>query len=504
MSIDKLTIEVHSTYLKVPASKDGVLFPRCHGLDICKVLNKLKIFNYNQAGKLISINKFYGYDEKDTSFILPRYVLSTLLNKFKEYKEEYPDFQYEILNIPPVKTKTIAMQMKSEWHDREEHKAALEHLNKENESMLANNLQTGKGKTYVAIKTSTIKAHPTLIICDSLCEQWKDNLLEKTTVKEDEIFIAQGASSVVKLITQRKILKGKLKFIIFSLPTLRLYIERSGNPYTELIPYNEFLSYYKIGVKIVDEFHLNFQSIVNIDLVSDVESNIYLSATPQRSNRQEKAVYSIIFPKSIIGGQNEYDKYVNVYVIFYDLEAWHNGDKGLMTSFGYNHKRYEQRICHDYRAYNEYIRILKSQIRQYYLDTQSKGGNGKLLILVGTVMLATKLKVDLAKYMPNHDVRTYLSADSIENLSEADVIIGTTKSTGVGKDISMLATVINTVSVASEPLLTQMLGRLRKIPNLLTRYVDLVNQNVPSQIRHAKMKRLVYAPRAAKYIEHHI
>jgi hypothetical protein len=264
------------------------------------------------------------------------------------------------------------------------------------------------------------------------------------------------------------------------------------------------LAYFGVGTKITDEFHLNFQSIVNVDLVSDIESNIYLSATPKRSNRQELEIFNTIFPKNIIGGQNEYDKYVDVYMVFYQMEAWHNGDRGLTTSFGYSHNRYEQKFVHDSRCYNTFIRVLKHTVKQYYLDGAPSGGGSKCLIFVNTVLLANKVRDELVKYLPNHDVRTYLSADSVDNLSEADVIIGTTKSTGVGKDIAKLSTVINTISLASEPLLMQLLGRLRKLPNVKTRYIDLVNESVPSQIRHAKTKRRVYSPCAANYKEYHI
>ena len=178
-----------------------------------------------------------------------------------------------------------------------------------------------------------------LIVCEgNLQLQWKKEILDKSNLKDDDIYIIQGAGSLVKLFKK----KLQPKIFVASIDTLRSYIVNNNPPYNLIPSYQEFLELYGIGIKVIDEFHLNFSIITTIDLRSNVENNIYLSATPKRSSKQEERIFNLIFPEAVIEGRKTYEKYVKIYFYRYALEFRKQED--FNTVHGYSHVKYEQYI----------------------------------------------------------------------------------------------------------------------------------------------------------------
>ena len=81
--------------------------------------------------------------------------------------------------------------------------------------------------------------------------------------------------------------------------TLALYAVENNEPYSELPSYDELLRTLGIGIKVVDECHLNFNTNALIDLKSNVKMNIYLSATYQRSSYQGRKIFNMVFPTEL-------------------------------------------------------------------------------------------------------------------------------------------------------------------------------------------------------------
>lgn len=59
----------------------------------------------------------------------------------------------------------------------------------------------GAGKNYLAIKIIEKLKVPTLILCDNICEYWKENFCEQTTVSESDITIIDSKNIQLKSIT---------------------------------------------------------------------------------------------------------------------------------------------------------------------------------------------------------------------------------------------------------------------------------------------------------------
>lgn len=348
--------------------------------------------------------------------------------------------------------------------------------------------------TACAIRSASRLNKPTLIICSGLTDQWEQSFYKTTKLTSDDIFIIKGFPSLKKLFKENK----DYKVYIASIETLRSWITNQDDTYRTVPSYCQFLVLFKIGTKIVDEFHLNFSAITSIDFRSNVENNIYLSATPARSDKNSNRIFNMIFPINTIDASSTYDKYVHCTTYTYRFDI--TNPRKLTNKFGYNHIKYETQICANEDLRLEYFtRILKPVIDSHYIN---KFDNGKLLILVQTVQLVHFLLAYCEYYFPGKVVKSYVHGDSDDNLRNSDIIISTPKSAGTGTDIENLVCCLNTISVSSEPLVKQIFGRLRKLPDGRTpEFVDMCNRLIPDQIRHMKSRRRIYEKIALKLEE---
>lgn len=495
---EQLCIDVYSTYYTIEADPKGYLFKGLY--DIRSVLNKLRVPVFNGHGVYIDSIRYYRY--VNGKFHFPRNTLETMEKVLQEIVDLDHFFSYSVTFHDPNPIRTIpSLVMKPNWKDRPEHEAALKHLTDTSRPIRGNNLQTGKGKTYVGVKTSTILSCPTLVICESLVDNWIENYLEKTKVSPDRIYTLQGVESIVMLWQLLNSRNDQDPYILVgSLKTLVNYTDYVESPYTSVPTLNDLCIRLGVGMVIHDEIHLATNAHVRIDLTLNVANTIVLSATPKRTDKQEQAIFNRIFPKGTIDGANVYDKYVNTRIVPYDLNTHRSEKKFVNFGYGYSHIKYESVLVESPSLREEFFKFIDRAICADYLN-RAIPKEDKCLVFVSTVRMAEWLQKRIEQQYSSSGtvVNTYLHHDPIDNLKNSDIIVSTPKSCGVGKDIGGLITVVNTVSLASEPGLEQMFGRLRKLEGKECRFIDLVNKTIDSQMRHLKTKKAVYQTRSVNF-----
>lgn len=493
-----LKVNAYSTHYDIEAGRRGEI---CKGLfDILPVTNRLRIPQFNNHSEYTGSIRYFRY--LNGVYHFPIYTLHLLEDRLKQFEKDDKNFSYEIVRHAPNPT-IIApdLQMQPGWTDRPEHAAAIAHLMDCSRPLRGNDLQTGKGKTYVSTKVSTLLGHPTFVICEGLVEQWVQNYLEKTLVPAEKIFVIQGIESIYQLVDIAFNKPNEYPTVIIgSLRTVANYADGTDNVYRDIPKINELMAMLKIGTAIHDEIHLSTHAHSLIMLVLNITHTLILSATPKRSDKTEQTIFKLIYPVGVIGGANEYDKYVSTRIVLYRLDTHRSEKKFTNFGYGYSHVKYESVICAAPDLREQFFKFLDRSIIAEYTN-RGKPGEDKCLIFVSTVRMAQWLKDKLeAKYKVfGYDVRTYLQSDGIDNLFDADIIISTPKSCGVGKDIPKLITVINTVSMASEPGLEQMFGRLRKLAGKELIFVDMVNNTVQSHVRHLSTKKTLYKQRSLDF-----
>ena len=492
-SPDIIFICVYATYITIKANKSST---QLFGKDIYlkKLLDKLRLTRWDKVFKReILLWRFYAYNNKLSEFILPRYALKELIKCIEEQGGEY-----KLIYENPIESVDIDINVRPDWILRDYQVPIVKWFtNKSIGPLRATELLPGGGKTFSCISATACLKNPTLVICSGLLEQWKDNYYKITDIKEDDLFCIQGHPSLKKLFKEQK----QYKIYLASTETLRSWISNQDNIYNDVPSYCQFLYLCNIGTKVVDEFHLNFSAITSIDFRSNVENNIYLSATPARSDRNSNRIFGMIFPLNTIYANTVFDKYVNCTLYGYRLDI--SNPRKLTNKFGYNHIKYEAQVCSNEDTRLEFFtRIIKPIIDSHYIN---KFTSGKLLVLVQTIQLVSFIVSYCEYYYPDKTVKSYTSSDPESNLVIGDIIISTPKSCGVGRDIKELVCCINLVSVSSEPLVKQIFGRLRKLPDGRTpEFVDMYNRLIPDQVRHMKSRRKIYEKRALKLDEFEI
>ena len=122
----------------------------------------------------------------------------------------------------------------------------------ERAAQLQVNLNTGVGKTYVAIVTFAYLSMRTMMITSSLdwIDQWREKIKEYTNLRDDEIYTIAGVGSIAKLINGMKDV-SKIKFFLCSHSTIKSFAKKYGWDMVSAL-----FRRLEIGVKIYDEAHL--------------------------------------------------------------------------------------------------------------------------------------------------------------------------------------------------------------------------------------------------------
>jgi len=487
--MDKVRIYVYPTSIEIVASPYGQVRG---GGNISKSIRDMSEFEFNrQLQKWKFKHAYYLINENAGTLVFPRQMLSSIISELKTQKLPYS------LEYPEIKTpRSIAANMRPEWTDRPEQESVISALTQTKFSMYGSDLQTGKGKTYCTFRVISTLRVATLIVVDGLVEQWIKEFSEKTLIPPDKVYRIQGAESILRLLQMKP--NEYPSVYVASLDTLMPYIQAQVSPYKDWIPYQKFIEMHGIGLKIIDEVHLNFQALVNLDLRSKIMHNRYLSATPERSKSSEGRIFEKIYPPKMFVGGEKYDKYVHL--TFYKYQIPVEKPKRFITQHGYNHLKYEMYMVNNRAKCFVFLQtVVFPAVHNHFLAKRKP--EQRMLIFASSVMMCEAIRDGLLQEYPHLDVRTFVSGDPLTNL-DADIIVGTPKSCGTGRDIADLLTVLNTCSINADPTIKQMLGRLRKLKNGdVPEYIDTVNTVLDRQYAHYKNRKQIYKEKALKYEE---
>jgi superfamily II DNA or RNA helicase len=394
--------------------------------------------------------------------ILPIGALSKLTEYLKTRK-----LQVNISQLPTYNIRTFHGNI-DDVEDRDYQTKLIDYLVNDPNSMRGLQLQTGKGKTYCAIRAMLELGFATIIIVPSLVDQWEEQLRLKTDLRDEQIYIIRQHKTI------KTLFKGGIKPDVFvaSIDTLRAFA-KENNAYKELgLTYEQFLKYYNIGTKIIDEAHLNFHTVTQLDLRSEVPHNLYLSATFFGASGKVGKIFDIVFPESMRHNALEYDRYVNVTSYSYGGEIM---ERFTIREKGYNHARYEgEMLKKDWKFKHYMTTVLTPIINMHYVNIKRPGE--KMIVLCSTVQMIKTVTQYLREYYYDLDVVSYAptAGDPISNLYGLhDIIVACPKGCGTGKDIANLRTVVNTISQKTPIGTTQILGRLRKLDGVTPEYVEV-------------------------------
>lgn len=407
------------------------------------------------------------YNQKTKTLILPRGLdiswLEYTLNGDAKLDTKYDEFDY-------VSEPIMIKSMPRDDVQKEALRFILgkaEYSNNSKKSQLGINLNTGKGKTYITVTAISYWLVRSIVITNSISviNQWREKILEYTDIKPREIYIIEGSLSIDKLFNRDP---SQYKIYLASHATIKSYGDKNGwDKITELF------KYLKLGIKIYDEAHRNFDNMMKIDFYTNTYKNLYLTATPQRSAQNEDQIYQLAFknmPKIDLFNQDE-DPHTQYMAVHFNSNPSPDIISSCKNKFGFNRLFYTDWVIDNERFLN-FAYVIMDKVFNLTKD------GSKALIYIGTNNAIKKFYKFLCDVFPQYknDIGIYTSIISESEKKEMlnkRIILSTTKSCGEAMDIyGLKVTVVLAEPFKSEIITRQTLGRTRAKD---TYYIDCID-----------------------------
>lgn len=357
-------------------------------------------------------------------------------------------------------------------------------------------LQTGKGKTLCALKAcAEIGKRTFLVIKGMYVEKWVSDVREAYQLKAGELIVVRGSAQLKDLMALAEAGELDCKFIICTNKTLYNYLEdyeKFKKDITTLgFPFmpEEFFEKLGVGVRLIDEVHQDFHLNFRLDLYTNVETTINLSATLESDDPFMNRMYEVAFPmKSRFQGA-VYDKYIAVKALVYTMN---NPNKIRWKAKGrgsYSHIMFEESLMKDKALLARYLEMITIVVENSYIVKREDGQ--KMLIFAASVQLCGIIAEHLASKWPSLAINRYVSEDNYEVLLSSDIAVSTLKSAGTAVDIPGLMICLMTDALGSKQGNSQALGRLRVLkdwPGITPEFLYLVCRDIPKHIEYHERK----------------
>ena len=339
-------------------------------------------------------------------------------------------------------------------------------------------LDTGMGKTFCGIYTIAHLKFKSIIISGNLSEQWRTRIVGAPNQKgflnidPDRVVILKGYKSMLDVFNN--VIDADI--YCASTRTLIQYFE------IHKLSLEEWFQKAKIGLKIIDESHINFHANVMLDLHSSAKT-IYMTATPGRSNSLEDFIYKYIYQSVGTFGNsiNNIFKYHNLIMMEYKTNPTYQDVIRCETKKGFNQFKYFI-----------YIRRLKSRLNYWLLVMTSIlsrllktfDESDKIMLIIPSIKLIDILYTHI-KSKFDIEVGRYCSGRGKDELKNK-VILSTVNSSGTGLDLKNLRAIISNSQYRSKNISQQLLGRLRFMPKKNVYFIDVIDTAFPQLIEMRK------------------
>jgi len=336
------------------------------------------------------------------------------------------------------------------------------------------NLPTGKGKTMTALMIAKALDVPVLIIIKdkNLKKQWFDKLHKDCKIRYDDICEITGFSSVSYL----ESIQVPASVYVMTHASIRSIVGSLGYQ-----KFNLLLHRMGIGLKVIDEFDMEFRNIIELDLNTSIRYNLYLTATTYKSSKSEDVVYQNTFKNVPRAGKEFFVDEIGARIV--DI-----------VSFKSSPNTKERYLCYDFKGnftpfrYNDYlfntkretlIKVLKPFIEEFLTKYDAED----LMSIHVEKKESCKIMQDILVYdfKINISDTGILNSDTDDRIRPAVMkkkfIISTAKSCGRGLDIPNLVYLINLETFASTSTFEQQIGRIGRVGGKPGKYVMFIDRS---------------------------
>jgi len=314
-------------------------------------------------------------------------------------------------------------------------------------------LRTGMGKTYIALKYACDYGYATLVVVHNtnVLEQWLARIEELTDVDREEVGVIQGYRSLDECQEE-----PGLKFYVAIHRTLAGALERNSRRLMDFCRATE------VGMKVIDEAHIEMYDTCRIDLHTDVPVSLYLTATAERTDWRENRLYGFLLPVYYAWGGGsakvrEEEKYHKVYAVEYSTGTPETVQVTMHTKHGFDLNMWaENSLSHG--------ELLISMLMRYVTKFDEPGFTH--CAVTKTLAQCSLVRNGLlASGIPEEEIGMFNSLGPKDKETRRRellkrFVVTTDKSLGTAIDTDV-DVVYNFVPISSRPVILQLMGRLR-------------------------------------------
>lgn len=395
--------------------------------------------------------------------------------------------------IPPAVDADITS--KGEKTLREEQEQVVNYiLDKDNRSKIVQ-AATGFGKSLVAVETlCRVKKRTIVIIKPMYMKQWHNNFFELTQLLKEEVLMVQGSEALIKLLKDPEKYKD-VSVIILSNVTYRNYLdsyeegaekfEQDGYPIEPHI----LMEYLGIGFRLIDEGHQDFHLNFRMDLYTNVEKSLTLTATLVSDDAFVSRMQYLAYPINLRYAGLTYVPYIRSTAYGYSFDRPEFIRTTEYGSTTYSHTALEKSIKKNPILFTRYVKLIEENLDIHWKSQTYQDGD-KAIVFCALVDFCEAVAKQLREKYPDKVVNTFTDGAPLETLSDSDIIVSTLLSAGTARDIPKLTTVVMTVALSSTSLNLQCMGRLRRLPdNRTPNFVYFTCVDIPKHLDYHKKKK---------------
>jgi len=447
------------------------------------------LYNWAVWNKVYHRYESHVFKYIDNNIHLPSTIpLGTIQKLYKGRKVEYRLDEY-----PKPREISFNMKYGSRNELQQECEIFLYDFIKEDTAQKYVGLAPGSGKTFLTWQLISQLKMASMIVVNTtyLAQQWKNEALKHSDLKDKDVVILSGLASVMSEMEKPK----KAKVYIAIHRTLGNMISQ------DLTLINEMNAKLGIGLRVFDEGHLEFTNICHINCVSNVKYTLYLSATPDRTCFEERTIFAKIFKhipyyngKHIVNS-----KYHKILIYKYNSEPSEQELKATDTKFGFSRTVWSKNV------YENSSDILKNTIIDIFTKLKLHQREKKIAIILPTIKMIEMFRDVLRKEFPRLTTMEFIGStpkDKRMEVLKSDIIVTNEKMFATGVDVKDLEIVINYVPIGNLVNIEQTVGRLRNLTsqNKVSIFIDAVDVGYAECERQLTKVRMTYYKRIAKEI----
>lgn len=348
--------------------------------------------------------------------------------------------------------------------------------------------------TYMSIRHAIGVGEKTLIVLPTtaILDQWKSTLVDMFGIPEGRILHVNGTDRLSRM-------TGDWDWV--------LVLEQSLMSLMKNDKLEELLKSSHFGLKIIDEIHLFLRNNIWLDCCSNIKRTLYLTGTYFRTQEEETRLFGAVYGNILrfeVTSQGELEKYgqrkhINLYSMVINSRLTRKEAANIIIKAKIGRHtvqtvsvgRYMQTVCPDDGRITEYMRQSIAVVKRMRKDVPY----GRMLILVPSIYATKRFRDILAGVFPDKKVGCINSTQTrdLNNQvkQEADIVVSTSKSCGVGFDMKDLAVLVAIEQFRSPVMVEQISGRLRpRSDGKDTYYVDIADSSLGAYLLRWRNERL--------------